>query len=297
MYHWLRCRIFFRRVAESAHLIKEPGLFISPITPTKVCVASMDGGVYARIDGETLSQTIPSSGHNPFITFQHLPSGTVFIIVGAILGGILLMVVVYYVVCWVYYNRRAKQDVEKYIGYQSDSDVMLVGQPSFNTMGGRLYRDLVLQRGLMYISPTLLLKLKGNELMVDITGSTINDSTANELSMDASTMYRDGLLLRPSLVMLNGDVLASYNRPRGPGSLFRQPSLEWLEGVLYESGVEGGRYSSQFLDDIYLPEKKRRSSQGMNDLLVGKPSRPPSMVLDELLGDDEDDGKELNPDS
>lgn len=234
---------------------------------------------------------------NPHISHSHLPLGTVFIIFGAILGFVLVSTIGYRIGTSLYYNLKAKRELEKYQGYYLDSEVMLIGAtPLLHTCAtpGRLYRDLVLKRGSMYISPTLSLKLKGLELVLDYTlnGLTVNgltvqgNSTVNG-STNELTVYdvnSPNFQLRPQLVfgaptvgqlandslLYVGDVSVLYGSlylelvfrpPRQdpvPQDLGTLPSLVLAVPELAPS-LSSRRYSLQFLDDLYAPAGTRNS--------------------------------------
>ncbi|CAN3363840.1 hypothetical protein DICA3_E14378 [Diutina catenulata] len=296
---------------------------------------------------------------NPHISHSHLPSGTVFIIFGAILGFVLVSTIGYRIGTSLYYNSKAKRESEKYQGYYSDSEVMSIGAtPSLHTCAtpGRSYRDSVLKRGSMYISPTLSLKLKGSESVLDYTlnGSTVNGSTVQgnstvNGSTNESTVYdvnSPNFQSRPQSVfgaptvgqlandssLYVGDVSVLYGSSYLE-SVFRPPRQDpvpqdsgtspSLVSAVPESAPSSSsrRYSSQFLDDLYAPTgtrnsfhellrnsdqqtsvpsstppsttsprlHSRRTSQAMEDMLAGRGSRPPSMVLDDLLNNFGDD--------
>lgn len=284
----------------------------------------------AAVMAAPVEPEIPNTSDNPFVKHWHLPLGTVFIIVGAILGAIIVAVVTYHLATCIYYNRKARHEHETFAGHftdldQSSADLSLDGYAA--SLAGRLYRDLMLKRGLMYVSPTLSLKLKGLESMIDLTGLTIIESTTNNTGLNVDQLTVGGYT--PTLNRLMPDIAASNFGSQSDTTGNGRPALLFSVNHMAYQGEVLALYGSQYFNNMLKPGRRdsgnalqrlsgdwlmvepakpsdssllqrttqsRRHSQVLEDLLAGNTthSRPPSVVLDDLLtrmADGDDDSR------
>ena len=265
------------------------------------------------------TNAIPNTSDNPFVRHWHLPLGTVFIIVGAILGAMIVAFVAYHLATCLYYNRKARHEHETFAGHFTDLDQLSIDLSLDGdyaaSLAGRLYRDLMLKRGLMYVSPTLSLKLKGLESVLDLTGLTIIESATNTgLNVDQLTMGgytptlnrlvpdfsasqfgsqsdtgRPALLFSVNHMAYQGEVLALYGNNSNYFNNMLKPGRRESAGASQRLSVdwlampEPPKPSDQLTLLLQPAAVSRRHSQVLEDLLAGTSSRPPSMVLEDLL--------------
>lgn len=221
--------------------------------------------------------TVPSNSNNPFMAQSNMPEGTVFIAVGAILGGIVAAVFAWHIVLALVHKRT----VRKF------NDAYAAGSDRLYTESKPRYRDVEAGR-------------------TGASGPASAGSPRDPGSGSTRSMINSGLFFSPT-----AEVMHSVNHHMGPGTTTYNPATSGLDSMTSTMGSGGGggagvgiatrssRASNSYLSPgvAAMQGSSARSAKNMSMYSVGSssyrpaPSKPaaevraPSAYLDDFLGE------------
>lgn len=203
----------------------------------------------------TFSVTVPLE-KNPFVHRTHLPTGLVFIVVGALIGAALVAFVGYYTIVWLISRSLAESDREVYFGNPSHVAFGHSRSSSINTQ-------------------TML--LNGSELlfMEKSSASWGSNSLIYMLQRQSSLARFDQMVAtNPNWETTQQGRLYRDMKGENRQSMYISPVLEMMKLKLN-------------VDLPYLYDSPMTESPDIPLDYVGepeRPTRPPSQYLDDLLG-------------
>ncbi|PVH18261.1 uncharacterized protein CXQ87_001180 [Candidozyma duobushaemuli] len=216
------------------------------------------------------SITVPPStqtgsyDENPYVYRSTKPANLVFIIVGAILGLILLSLIAIYLAFWLISRSRAKKEREVYFGMQMPG--LNSSQSSFFNSDGNSSIAEKSSTGWGSNSSVLMLHRQSSALHLDRASVLPSQGRSYRESQGLEGTRRGSMYISPVLEMMHG-------RSRSQVDLIRPDSIYGLDSSYVDSPLDSpADYASTDAINTQPIEEKKKS-------------RPPSQVLDDLLGD------------
>lgn len=217
----------------------------------------------------TVPPSVATDGYiaNPYVYRSLLPTNLVFIIVGGILGLILVLLIVLWFAFWLINRKRAKNEKEVYTGMRPGGGFHL-SLSSFLLSDGSLSIAEKSSWGVGSNSSVLMLHRQSLALNLDTQSHHPSQGRTYRDMLGVEPPRRGSMFVSPVLEMMHG-------RSRLQVSLLRPESLYGLE-LLYANSPIDSPLGTSSTDAINVqplePQEKKKQ-------------RPPSQLLDDLLGD------------
>lgn len=216
----------------------------------------------------TVPPSVKTDGYsaNPFVHKSLKPANLVFIIVGGVLGLILLLLVVFWLAFWLVSRRRARKDREVYLSNSYPRGLFLLSLSSLLLGDGALSVGEKSSSGWGSNSSVLMLHRQALSVTLDRQVPSQGRSYREMLGVESNR--RNSMYISPVLEMMHG-------KSRLQVDLMRPELLYGLDLPYYDSPVESpiGNISQDAINTQPIESKEKKTL------------RPPSQLLDDLLGD------------
>lgn len=207
-----------------------------------------------------------SYGNNPYVYRSLKPANLVFIIVGGILGLGLLLLIVIYLAFWLISRSRAKKEKEVYMGMGLRMNGLNLSQLSFFNSDGNSSIAEKSSTGWGSNSSVLMLHRQSLALHLDRHSVLPSQGRSYREMLGMEHTRRGSMYISPVLEMMHG-------RSRLQVDLVRPDSILGLDLPYVDSPLDSpGVYASTDAINTQPIEEKKKL-------------RPPSQILDDLLGD------------